>query len=155
MPSKANAADRPTRLDTKMRDIQLGSEWQDGMPYLKLPFCDWPWERNFAHLKVSDAVPREELVSKYRGVSGAIKLDKTKTKMMEKFQENYIKRRFDDGYITNDYDKLIDKTEPFFRLIAKVRARKKTGQIKLSSRDHAIRYWFKVSMPATRLALEL
>ena len=146
MPSKANAADRPTRLDTKVEEIQMGSVWQDGMSaYLKQPFCDWPWETNFAKLKVVDVVPREELVSKYRGVAGTTKV--------ENAEINFIEEKFDGGYITNDYDELIDKTEPLFRWLARMRARDRVDHLTFTSRDLAFRFLFRLAMPATRLAL--
>jgi len=68
MPSQFNAADRPTRLDSKLSDLTIGSEWQDGPSYLCLPFDEWPWERNFASKKLSELVPNDELVSKYLSI---------------------------------------------------------------------------------------
>ena len=107
LPSKDNAADKPTRLDSAVADIGVGSEWQNGKPYMLQPFDQWPWERNFAEKKVTDMVPREEMTAKYRGLSAGTKvITEERNMMMEKF---------DDGFITNYYDILIQKTEPYFR----------------------------------------
>ena len=154
MSSRYNAADKPSRLDTKVEDIQVGSEWQNGMAYMLLPFCEWPWERKFASMKVSDLVPREELLSKYRNVAGQkISRYTTQDYLVEKFPCDYVKRVFKDGFVTNDYDVLIKRSEPFFRLIAKIRAGQVDGVLTLTSKELAVRYWFKVSMDATRVAL--
>ena len=144
MPSKYNCADRPTRLDSKPEDLVIGSDWQDGLPYLKLPFSDWPWERKFANKKVVDVVPREELAARFRGIAAA-----TTAVLLE---GNEILIKFDNGFITNDYDDLINKTEPLFRWQARCRARLAPELLTLSSRDMAIRFWFKAAMQATRQA---
>ena len=145
MPSADNAADKPSRIDSKVADLGIGSEWQDGKPYMLLPFSSWPWERNFADKKVTDLVPREELTAKYRGLSAGTKVIKE--------EKNTILELFEHGYITNDYDKLIKKTEPLFRWAAKVRALSMAGVLTLTSRDLAVRFWFRISMPATRQAV--
>ena len=147
MPSKHNAADKPTRLETKPEDLAIGTEWQDGVPYLREPFSSWPWNRNFADKKVSEVVPREELTSKYRGISvGA-------TTATLKENEIEILKKFDDGFVTNDFDKLIQMTEPLFRWFSVVMAKKMPGVITLTSKELATRFWYRVSMPATRKAL--
>ena len=104
--SKNNAADSPTRLDSKPQDLGIGSVWQDGLPYMRLPFDDWPWERDFAARKISDAIPKEELKAQFRGCLASTSTVEVKNPILELFE---------DGYITNDYDKLIDKTEPFLQ----------------------------------------
>ena len=68
MPSKYNAADKPTRLNSKASDLGISSEWQNGPSYLQQPFEEWPWERNFAAKKMTDVVPKIELTAKYRGI---------------------------------------------------------------------------------------
>lgn len=146
MPSKQNAADRPSRIDSKPEDLLPGSDWQDGLPYLKQPFQEWPWERNFAMRKMTEVVPKEELTSKYRGLTGATK------ELTKKGEDDIILRTLEDGYITNDYDELVDRTEPWFRRLARIRAEKKPGFLTLTSRELAVRYWYKVSMGATRQA---
>ena len=144
MPSKYNCADRPTRLDSKPEDLVIGSVWQDGQPYLRLPFSDWPWERKFADKKVVDVVPKEELTARYRGIAAAT--------TAVQLEGNEILEEFDNGYNTNDYDVLINKTEPLFRWQARCRARLAPELLTLTSRDMAIRFWFKAAMPATRQA---
>ena len=67
MPSNDNAADRPSRIDSKIEDLVDGSEWQQGKSYMLQPFSDWPWERNFAERKLADMVPRDEIAARYRG----------------------------------------------------------------------------------------
>ena len=146
MPSKQNAADRPSRIDSKPEDLLPGTDWPEGFPYIRQPFEDWPWERNFAMRKMTDVVPREELTSKYRGLSGATK------GVTEKGEDDIILRTLEKGYITNDYDDLINRTEPWFRRLASIRAEKKPELLTLTSRELAMRYWYKVSMGATRQA---
>ena len=145
MPSGDNCADRASRTDSSVDDVGIGSEWQDGKPYLLLPFESWPWERNFAEKKVTDLVPREEMTAKFKRFSAGNKITKE--------EKNMILELFDHGYITNDYDVLIQKTEPLFRLAAKMRARRLPGVLTLTSRDLAVRFWFRMSMPATRDAV--
>ena len=145
MPSEANAADRPSRVDSSVVDLGIGSVWQLGTPYMLKPFEEWPWERIFATRKVTDLVPRAEMTSKYRGLSAGTKVIKE--------EENMILTMLDHGYITNDYDVLIQKTEPLFRWAAKVRASKMPDVITLTSRDMAVKFWFRVSMAATRVAM--
>ena len=118
MSSRFNAADRPTRLDSKIEDLVIGTEWQEGPSYMRLPFADWPWERNFADRKLSDLVPQVELISKFRGVSSSLKnLDDS---VFTETNPILVKLKF--GYVTNDYDRLLSLTEPLFRWIAIYRA---------------------------------
>ena len=144
MPSRYNAADRPTRLNSKPADLGIGTEWQDGPNYVQLPFQDWPWERNFAARKMTDVVPREELTAKYRGVSAGTKA------VLE--VSNEILKKLDNGYITHDYDELIDMTEPMFRWLARYKSTKKPGYLTMTSRDMAIRFWFQYAMTDTKKA---
>ena len=146
MPSKHNAADRPSRIDSKPEDLLPGSDWHLGLPYIRQDFSLWPWERNFALKKMTEVVPREELSSKYRGVTGAIK------RVTSRGDDDIILKTLQEGFVTNNYDDLINRTEPWFRWVASIRAKKKPGRLSLTSRDLAVRYWFKVSMEATRTA---
>ena len=107
MASQENAADRPTRLDSRPEDVAMGSEWQEGPAYLRRPFSDWPWERNFADRKLSEVLPREEFAAKYKDLPG--KLVRQTTEKIE-HDENQIVKEFDDGFITNDLDKMIQMT---------------------------------------------
>ena len=145
MPSQFNAADRPTRLDSKLSDLTIGSEWQDGPSYLCLPFDEWPWERNFASKKLSELVPKDELVSRYRGINSALETGDFKPM----FENNPILEKFQFGFITNDLDRLITLTEPMFRWLATHRSLTQPDLITLSSRDYAMRFWFRYAMPAT------
>ena len=150
MASQENAADRPTRLDSRPEDVAIGSEWQEGPSYLRRPFSEWPWERNFADRKLSEVLPREEFAAKYKGLPG--KLVRQTTERI-KHEENPIMKKFDDGFITNDYDKLIQMTEPLFRWTARMRSGKMRGSLTLTSREMAVLFWFRVSMTATRKAV--
>ena len=154
MPSRFNAADRPTRLDSKPEDLCIGSEWLEGLKYIHLPFEEWPWERNFAAMKMTDVVPREELTAKYRGVTSSTAVlpchavasvgdSDTADKFLKKLQY---------GFVTNSYDKLVKKTEPMFRWLGKVLRRLRSGCMTVTSRDLAMRFWFRYAMPATREA---
>ena len=66
MPSRYNGADIASRIDARYEDLVLGSEWQDGPEYLKKPFEEWPWERDFAEKKIHQTIPSDELTSKFR-----------------------------------------------------------------------------------------
>ena len=132
----------------KPEDLCIGSEWQEGPSYLRLPFDQWPWERNFAAKKMSDLVPKEELKSKFRGAANAVKSDKNSEK------ENEILELLDNGFVTNSYDVLISKTEPYFRWFARVKSKKNAELITMTSRDYAVRFWFRLAMPATVEAMK-
>ena len=117
---------------------------------MRRPFSEWPWERNFADRKLSEVLPREEFAAKYKGLPG--KLVRQTTERI-KHEENPIMKKFDDGFITNDYDKLIQMTEPLFRWTARMRSGKMRGSLTLTSREMAVLFWFRVSMTATRKAV--
>ena len=105
MPSKCNATDRATRLDSKVEDIMEGSIWQEGMEYLKKPFSDWPWERNFSSKKLTDLVPNSEIAARYRGLNTVSVLKSISTiASKEDVSGNQILQMFDYGFVTNDYD---------------------------------------------------
>ena len=104
------------------------------MPYLKKPFHSWPWNRNFADKKLSEVVPREELNSKFKGFPVAA------ANVEVKEPDSEILKKFDYGFITNDYNKLIQKTEPLLRWYAKFLAKKQKNILTLTSRELAIRY---------------
>ena len=144
MPSADNCADRPSRLDSKIEDLSESSEWLKGKSYLYEEFSQWPWERKFTNRKISEAIPKKELASKYRGLVSTSK----------NTEENPILKLLDYGFITNEYDKLIDKTEPFFRWYSKHLSGKSPTKITLTSRDLAIRFWFRKSMGATEAAVQ-
>ena len=166
LPSNDNAADMPSRIDSMVEDLVVGSEWKHGKSYMLQPFCDWPWERKFADRKLADLVPRDEVAAKYRGgrlvagIAGSIQpRDQycylaAGTMSRKEVMENPIVKKFDEGYITNDYDELISKTEPVFRYLARLRAKKDPSKLTLTSRELAVRFWFQVSMPATEVAMK-
>ena len=54
------------------------------------------------------------MAAKYRGMTAVTKNIEDKNPIIEKF---------DGGYVTNDYDKLITLTEPLFRWIAHKRSK--------------------------------
>ena len=146
MPADDNAADRPSRLDSKVVDLVEGSEWLLGKSYMLLPFTEWPWNRNFADRKVAEVVPEKELAVKYRGVAAVNEIT------MEKV--NMIVTKFDGGFVTNDYDVLISMTEPYFRWIARYRASKEADKLCLTGRDMAIRFWYQQAMTSTIEAMK-
>ena len=170
MPSRFNCADKPTRLGTSLEDIGPGSEWQEGMAYLKEPFESWPWERNFAERKLTDLVPKDEIIAKFRKgqsincreenlFSGLVSNNMEEGWVLQilnksELENNMFLAKFDDGFCTNDFEKLIDLTEPYFRWLAKVKAKKKPDKLTLTSRELAVKFWFKISMPATQEALK-
>ena len=65
------------------------------------------------------------------------------------FENNPILEKFQFGFITNDLDRLITLTEPMFRWLATHRSLTQPDLITLSSRDYAMRFWFRYAMPAT------
>ena len=129
-------------LIARLRICFQGLTGKGDYPYLKLPFHEWPWERKFAKRKMTEVVPREELNAKYRGFSGVAK------KVKKKGDDDIIFKTLEGGFTTNGYSELIDRTEPWFRKLAKIRAEKKPGFLTLTSRELAMRYWYKVSMGA-------
>ena len=143
VPSQDNAVDIATRTNAKIEDVEIGSDWQDGLSYMRKPFSSWPWNINFAERKVTELVPKEELTAKFRDVNATA----------NKVEHNFVLQKFDYGYITNDFDKLVGMTEPLFRWIAGTRAKKTSGVLTLTSREMSVRFLLKMSMPATRDAL--
>ena len=143
VPSNDNAVDIATRTNAKVEDVEIGSAWQQGMAYMRKPFSSWPWNRNFAEKRVTEMVPKEELTAKFREVSATT----------NKVEKNFVLEKFDYGYITNDFDKLIDMTEPLFRWLAGLRARKRPDVLTLTSREMSVKFWYKMSMSSTREAL--
>ena len=66
-----NPADQPTRLTSGPQDILMGSEWQSGKEFLKMPRETWPFERKFAEDRRTQVeIPREEVNKRYRGMLG-------------------------------------------------------------------------------------
>ena len=68
--------------------------------------------------------------------------------------QDIFRKKFDNGYCKNVFEKLIDLTEQYFRWFAKVKAKKKPDTFTFTSRELAVKFWFKVSMPATQEALK-
>ena len=174
--SAYNMADRPSRLDSKPRDIGFGSEWQEGKDFLKKPRNQWPLERNFAACKKDEIlIPREEVNKKYRHhldskqgvvslqelVAVAPKVDKGELKpfkgvieenmMGPEHKDNTIVKKFNGGYSTNDWKVLIKKTSYLFQWCSKVKNRM-AGGIKTTPQDMAVIFWINVAMSATRKA---
>ena len=94
--------------------------------------------------KIVEVIPCQELSAKYRNMA----VNNTCKKEAEG-----IMVLFDGGYVTNDYDKLLDMTEPLFRWIAGYRSKKKSGSLALTSREYAAKYWFRQAMKSTQEAL--
>ena len=90
-------------------------------------------------------VPRDELTAKYRGLASATKAAKATN---DNYEDNDILKKF----VTNEYDKLISRTEPLFRWLAWYKSRH-SKLLTMTSRDWAIRIWFRTAMPATRIAV--
>ena len=68
--------------------------------------------------------------------------------------ENSIVKKFEGGFITNSWDRLLKKTAVYFRWFAKVFATE-IGEGYLTSYNMAIMFWLKQAMPATREAHSL
>ena len=66
MSSENNAADRASRLNSTPEDLGLGSVWQFGPAYLKLPVGKWPKNRDFASRKSKMKVSIEEVRRTFR-----------------------------------------------------------------------------------------
>ena len=69
--SADNASDVNSRLDTRVCDLGLDSQWQRGPAYLYQDRALWPIERKFADQKAKVEVPKEEVLKKYRHLDGA------------------------------------------------------------------------------------
>ena len=110
---------------------------------MRKPFSSWSWNRNLAEKKVTEMVPKNKLTAKFRSVAAA----------NAEVENNPILEKFDYGYITNDFDKLVEMTEPLFRWLAKHVAKTHPDVLTLNSRDMSLRFWFRMSMSSTRNAL--
>ena len=151
MKSADNAADRSSRLDSTPSELGLESGWQRGPDYLTKDREHWPLDRSFADRKNKVHIPKEEIIKKYRGLSdscGHINLHDLVDHRGEKVsvlgnmfigdkelhilgkiiggpgsKENDVLKFFGQGYITNDWDKLIRKISLLFRWRHKVESK--------------------------------
>ena len=136
--SHNNAADRATRSDSTIQDIEEGSEWQTGPLFLKRPPSEWPINRDFAERK-DEHIPQSELLKRFRCLIQNVQT------------ENVLGvNQLIDPFSTNYWDKLINKTQllliPFHN--------KKYGSTDDASRIvSAKRLWFLTAMPDTMDAL--
>ena len=168
-----NPADRPSRVGSKPNDVGYGSEWQRGKDFLRLPRSLWPLERKFAREnKDKVKIPLSEVNKKYRNLPemgiprstiNITQLQAVVEKMeqscnvvveqlkKQKFSNNPMVERFQGGYITNEWQKLLRMTAVFFRWIAKI-AQKKTGDNTISAHHMAVLFWIKQAMVETRKA---
>jgi hypothetical protein len=108
--SKFNGADRPTRLDSTIDDISPGSEWQNGPSYLYLPREEWPLERDFVTRK-TDCIPSNEILKKYRAIANKVVVQV----VHDGIQTLINKTKFLDPYYTNDWDKLVRRTQVYLQ----------------------------------------
>ena len=63
-------ADWASRLDSTTADIGMGTEWQNGMPYLRDPIVKWPLNKINLGKEWERALPRDELKAKYWDLPG-------------------------------------------------------------------------------------
>ena len=158
--SEKNAADRATRLQSVPDDLGLGSEWLNGPAYLKTPIEEWPINRDFADKKSKVQLPMEEIRRPYREQllveesSSAVVVNSAGNKVLggPGSPDNFVLQHFDYGKITNDWDKLIQKTAFLFQWMARVQC-SELGAVELQAREMAITFWMRVAMPATNEAL--
>ena len=176
-----NPADQPTRLTSGPQDILMGSEWQSGKEFLKMPRETWPFERKFAEDRRTQVeIPREEVNKRYRGMLGqkdmvslakleiGVEVQKSfparasdvqergakksgKRDLGPGHPENPVVKHFLGGLCTNDWDKLVEKTAVLFRWLEKTLAKRQTGGTG-TARSRAVLFWIRVAMPATREA---
>ena len=112
--SKDNPADKPTRMNTELDDLKIGSEWQCGPLYLREPEENWPFERNFSTRRSEIAVPVEEIAKKYRNLipkdrNSVILLELDNIHNLVKDQENGV-----------SYDKAEVRTVTILQQIMKI-----------------------------------
>ena len=96
------------RLDTDCSELCPDSEWQNGPSFLKSPQLNWPVNRDFAEKK-ENYIPQAELLKKYRCMI-----------QMVEWEVKYCVDQIIDPYCTNDWEKLINKTQllliPFHKI---------------------------------------
>ena len=104
VPSEDNASDRATRLESSPKDLQMGTEWQEGPAYLKKEIDEWPISREFMKKDNNIKLPAKEIRKPYRErlLAEANKIDKTKLKTIPgpSGEGNAVMKHFKDGYIT-------------------------------------------------------
>ena len=134
-----NGADRATRLDSSIQDIEEGSEWQTGPQYLKRPFAEWPINRDFAERK-DEHIPQSELLKRFRCLIQNIQAEKV-------LGVNQLL----DAYSTNYWDKLINKTQ---LLLIPFHKKKYDSTDEASRIAYAKKLWFLTVMPDTIAAMD-
>ena len=137
--SDDNAADRPTRLDSTAADIAPNSPWQKGQQYLYDSVENWPKNRKFAERKDS-CIPDTEILKKYRGITHA----ETAVAVPDVGIHKLL-----DPLSTNDWDKLISKTQTLLRPFLRKRGVTDNSVII----NAAERLWFQFAMSDTHSAL--
>jgi len=170
--SHLNPADKPSRCGSQPEDVQLGSTWQVGPEYLRLPREEWPIERDYSSRKGKIRVPKEEVAKKYRNMmpqdiraisfeemenlesvqSCMVTKNKDYSVLLPEDEENPIVSHFKGGHNTNSWEKLLRMTGTLFRWMVKVLQKK--GDKIVTERELAVKFWVRVAMPATREAKE-
>ena len=175
VPSTDNPSDQNSRVGSTVADVQLDSRWQLGPSYLALEREDWPFERNFADKKSRIEVPKEEVLKKYRNVSGE-KLYTSDLEVREEAEvelqniagiyktafedrmkyraaeagpgclDNEVLKHFDYGFVTNSWTKLLKKTGMLFKWRLIVM---KTESLTVETKAAAEVFWMRAAMPAT------
>ena len=122
VPSEMNAADRITRMNSTIEDLDLDSEWLNGPPYLKEPIENWPIDRKFAERKSGVKLPMEEIRKPYRELiqeTDNVTFDTRKLKAKDLVgpgsKDNYVLEILQHGYITNSWEKLLGRTSLLFK----------------------------------------
>ena len=147
-----NPADRPSRFGSKPEDIMYGSEWQVGKQFLRLPRSLWPLERRFAsERKNKIQIALGEINRKYRNLlkldvpSNTVNLTHLESAVVKvghmyqscniiegevmgpEHMSNPIVKKFQGGYITNDWQKLLRRTAMYFKWMAMVAQKNQRG----------------------------
>ena len=138
--SHDNAADRATRLDSKIEDVDMHSEWQSGPTFLKDPPSDWPTNRDFADRK-DQLIPQVEILKRFRCLIQAT----TTTEVFGIAQ-------LIDPYSTNNWDVLVRKTQVLLLIIQKMKRCNSDNTSNLVK--EAKHLWFLSAMKETIEAMD-
>ena len=148
--SRDNAADRGSRLDSSMRDVGLGSAWQEGPAYLRSPRPHWPVNRRFAERKTK--FPAKELVKQYRE-EHALPDPDPPAPTFHQFNHNLtgqldqrVLQLLAGGHCTNSWRVLLRKTR---RLLYWRHRDRVAADPSFSLHSVAEAFWFRAAMPAT------
>ena len=161
VPTNQNAADKGTRLQSVPGELGLNSEWLTGPSYLKKPIELWPINRDFSDRKSKVQLPMEEIRRPYReqllrehddSVVVVNRAGVEDVQVGPGCLDNYVVKHFDYGNVTNDWNKLLQKTAYLFKWFVRLGCLGE-GSVEMLAREMAITFWMRVAMPATNEAL--